>query len=1009
MKLWETGLGETMHIAVNTPDGAQAIQREVRLERHSITNAWQVADAAGGVARVEPANPQAEERLRLVLERGGSTFVYFDWESDRRGALHTHGWRHILRDDRVAELRIPPELAEKIPESGRKNLTAWWEEEMTAEHRGERWAFVFQGKGARAEEEELDDAFTFVGREWQIQVKSITERDGKTTYIGQSIKRSRKPRRELLAFARSIQPVVARVDATQVYNQAPADRLQESAFLRDWNTYRSREKELIEAEAARMGEVRYDHCKVDGRHFVFTLQDPPDANWQSPRRPVQIAVVQPKREISLGDLQGRDGASPNRIRVEIDQFDESPPKVGVLRVSTRGHGARLQRHEEALNRVLEGQSDLPDLLDVLEGRGRQQQVDPIRQPLSAAVEAQLSRKLTPAQVQAIGLAINTPDILLIQGPPGTGKTSVIRAIAQRLHEEGRQPVLVCSHQHEAVLNVIEGMSIGGLPVPRIGERRGEDLWSALRHIWTWVEEVMHKAEEGARSLPTDPAAAIRERLWADFVAWQAAPAGKRPVRALLRGVEETAGAYLGPFARQQVHAAIDVADQPPRLVDPRRAEDRARLHALVDRQRRSLEAWSDDGPTLARRLLRCLHDDAGCPKVLVDRLASAAAQPAEEGPPADWEVLLQDLRGYLSAEEAEEDRTLEQRAESAVLAALDDLDMRARRQGEGLADALLRLADRLQRDPSVVNKIIQNHSTVLGSTASQSASKAMVSLKAHFDTIIVDEAARASPLDLLVPLARARRIILVGDQMQLPHMLEPALEEVYEKEGERELLGRLQEGLFQRLWGRYDASPPGGIRRTVLLDRQFRMHPTIGSLVSRCFYAGALQNGVSAEERPAVTSLSPCPIACFDVPRSHGPERSTPSGSRYRTVEVDRVVDLVQGAVEAESPDLTIGVISFYAEQIRRIREELDTRGLGDRVQVGTVDAFQGRDFDVVLLSCVRSGGSVGFLALPNRLNVAMSRARRFLGVVGDLSTICVIPAFQELVETARGQEVHIA
>jgi DNA polymerase III delta prime subunit len=721
---------------------------------------------------------------------------------------------------------------------------------------------------------------------------------------------------------------------------------------------------------------------------------------------VGVACAVGSREELLGTLLGGGATGAAEIRVEADDPDLSPPRFGALHVSTAGDEARIKRQEAALERVVAGRSTLPDLLGVLEGQGREQRTAGQLRPLSTGVERQLRAPLSIAQQSAIKCALNTPDLALIQGPPGTGKTTVIRAIAQRLHEEGRQPVLVCSHQHEAVLNVIEGMTVGGLPIPRIGGRRGEDLWTTHRHLWRWVEEVAGAAEQGAASLHAPAVGAVCDRLWRERRTWEATPRGQRPVLEILRRFDAEAGAHLSVAARTALLDAIARAEARLPAAPERDPEERRQTLGLLRRQRRSEEAWADDGPALARRLAGHLRGAAWLAPSYQEALDLAGAQPPNAGLPVGWAPLLDAIQAACEGQHREEDRGLEGLAEAAMLTVLEDLEARAICSGEGLGDALLRLADRLRSDPDVVEKLIQRHATVLGSTASQAAGKVMHKLHPTFDTLIVDEAARASPLDLLVPLARARRIILVGDQMQLPHMLEPAVEATYEAEGAQEAVERLREGLFQRLWGRYAASPPGGIQRCVVLDVQHRMHPTIGSLVSRCFYAGSLKNGVEAEARPPVLSLSSHPIFCVDVPNRSGPEKASARGSRYRPVEIDVLVDKLRILNEQEPPDLTVGVISFYSEQISQIQSRLAEEGLEHRAEVGTVDAFQGRDFDVVLLSCVRSGRGVGFLALPNRLNVAMSRAKRLLGVIGDRATISVIPAFAELLSVADLQTV---
>ena len=325
-----------------------------------------------------------------------------------------------------------------------------------------------------------------------------------------------------------------------------------------------------------------------------------------------------------------------------------------------------------------------------------------------------------------------------------------------------------------------------------------------------------------------------------------------------------------------------------------------------------------------------------------------------------------------------------------------------------------------------------------------------------FDTVVIDEAARANPLDLFVPMAMAtRRIVLVGDDRQLPHLLEPDIEEgvaaehnltdVQRKAFETSLFERLRIQL-QRL------ESADGIQRVVMLDTQFRMHPVLGDFISKNFYESVgmevLMSGRKAEEfAHQLPGYVGKVCAWLDVPAALGSERKQGS-SRSREVEAEAVANEVFRLLQAGEKDLSIGVITFYSAQSSTIMQALEQLGVmsktsegyqpvaeyrlnsngEERLRIGTVDAFQGKEFDVVLLSNVRSSarkvsansenpeqrdkqlnGKYGFLRLANRMNVAMSRQRKLLIVVGDLSMTDgeeaqeAIPALVNFVELCRG------
>lgn len=233
----------------------------------------------------------------------------------------------------------------------------------------------------------------------------------------------------------------------------------------------------------------------------------------------------------------------------------------------------------------------------------------------------------------------------------------------------------------------------------------------------------------------------------------------------------------------------------------------------------------------------------------------------------------------------------------------------------------------------------------------------------------------------------------------------------------------LERSLFERLFRELrEREQRDGIKRTVTLDTQYRMHPVLGAFVSDRFYAPhgeALASGREAADfahQVALsdrTPLSDRVAAWIHVPRSAGLEDR--GRSKRRPCEAERVAREAQ-AILAGNPDLSVSVITFYTAQRNAILEAMagsltdpDTE-VGYRVRdqwartpdgrkrlrVGTVDSFQGKEFDVVLLSLTRSNRIAvtdeatrrrryGFLLLENRLCVAMSRQRCLLILVGDM------------------------
>lgn len=264
-------------------------------------------------------------------------------------------------------------------------------------------------------------------------------------------------------------------------------------------------------------------------------------------------------------------------------------------------------------------------------------------------------------------------------------------------------------------------------------------------------------------------------------------------------------------------------------------------------------------------------------------------------------------------------------------------------------------------------------------TLSISGSRDVVGFEAGFDTVVVDEASQGVEVSMLVPLKLGcQRLILIGDPKQLPATCfsTVALEHEYSR------------SLFERLQLSH--------HKVNMLHVQYRMHPAISSFPSQHFYEGTLRNAHEElefeKQCPAPWSNVSCfaPVAFFHLKGEHKVSMS----SLVNEDEADFVIQFFQtlsSLYPDEAWDRKIAVISPYAEQVRLIRAKFRALfGLSGKkspclVDVNTVDGFQGREKDCVIVSVVRANPeeSIGFLRDRRRMNVAFTRARTNLWVVG--------------------------
>ncbi len=248
--------------------------------------------------------------------------------------------------------------------------------------------------------------------------------------------------------------------------------------------------------------------------------------------------------------------------------------------------------------------------------------------------------------------------------------------------------------------------------------------------------------------------------------------------------------------------------------------------------------------------------------------------------------------------------------------------------------------------------------------------------KRRFRTVVIDEAAQALEPATWIPILRASRVILTGDPFQLP----PTVKSVTAQK--RGLGVTLIEKALQRL------------KENSLLDIQYRMHETIMGFSNQQFYQGRLR-AADLVRRHTLDINPPAPLEFVDTAGCGFEEKVQEQyQSRYNPEEFHILCEHLYLLIEAfGGKDLpSIALISPYREQVHHMQQlaESDPRLADLPLTINTIDGFQGQERDVVYISLVRSNpkAEIGFLSDYRRMNVAMTRARKKLVVVGDSATI---------------------
>ena len=291
----------------------------------------------------------------------------------------------------------------------------------------------------------------------------------------------------------------------------------------------------------------------------------------------------------------------------------------------------------------------------------------------------------------------------------------------------------------------------------------------------------------------------------------------------------------------------------------------------------------------------------------------------------------------------------------------------------------------------VENRMIKNiieESDVILATNSSSALESISNTK--FDVAIIDEASQATIPSILIPIAKAHRFILAGDHKQLPPTIISAK------------AGELSNTLFENLMKMYP-------HKSQLLNVQYRMNSLLMKFPNSEFYNNNLKSDSSVDD-----------ITINDIINSDGYEEALlfldtsnvndneemhlkDSKSIVNKLEAEIAINVARDYLNTGLDEDSIGIISPYSDQVKIIQEKTP-------VEVKTVDGFQGREKEIIIISTVRSNydGNIGFLSDLRRLNVAITRAKRKLIIIGNKQTLESNPTYARLIKFVEDENLLI-
>ncbi len=720
-------------------------------------------------------------------------------------------------------------------------------------------------------------------------------------------------------------------------------------LLKKWQTLPDQEREYIEENAFKAAYTEREESKNNPSNVRFKLTDQ-FRNWDKLKELKRNQINLSIDDKIIGKIQDYNPTDCFLIIKDAKATVDEIPENGELLQDVRMETSQFKKQVEACKKFENKDVVNPELCAIL--------ATPERIPTPNRVDIDYNYfkdevinpnlKTDDTQREAVLEALHYKPVYLIQGPPGTGKTTVIvELIQQIIKQNSNAKILVTSQSNLAVDNVLERLPENILFMrlatdeDRISnEIKEHSFQSKLKY---WVNDTQEKSTEFFSEHYQD----------------------KLKDKALL--------SFYNFYSNINTNSQTAFADF-------------SRLLRLQNQY--------------VKGLFEKANNIKEVDKVFNEKLGKEFQQ---------LKKIQKDWFAFLSNADT------------------DEGEVKKSMLNDGSTEIDLRTA--------FVKSV-----NVIGATCIHIASSQYSKINFRFDYVIMDESSKASPAENLVPINMGHNIILIGDHKQLPPVItreEAVKQKVKEKleDNGLDIEKEFGESLFEKLIVAFDENPSlqSYIR---MLDIQYRMPRQIGNLISKFFYDGKLKNpdtlilpnfdkdkfhGLKLKKEIATiydttteTEIE-VPNSVIFVSTSNQPNPNDNNNKFDRRNECNKNVireilkqlnQLYPDNLKREKP-LTIGIIAGYRGQVKMLTENIDlfqyknfvlkTKEKGEDgnetekteplIEINTVDKFQGAERDIIIYDIVKSdkgAGNIGFLDDYRRINVAFSRVKRLLIVVGD-------------------------
>lgn len=605
-----------------------------------------------------------------------------------------------------------------------------------------------------------------------------------------------------------------------------------------------------------------------------------------------------------------------------------PPTVGQLQVDTLAQRRALERQDEAVKALRANMAVLPALKRLILNPGTAEVPESGGRPPPEG--------LSPDKAQVLDDALGLRHLLVVQGPPGTGKTKLItEVVKQYLHENPGARVLLAAQTHIAIDHVIEKLlefdEIAG-KIVRIARADEDKVSEKAREVLlhNCLSRWCLATAEASRQF-------VRER--GKLIGLDATEIELSiRLEALICGCERLRGLNERLISEESKLPQADkemAISKESEIVDVESATVIAMTVEELEIERKRLEGEI----SRLRGELRILSHDG-----------KALADLSEDGL-REWSIVFRE----------------------------DDPAWPKFKRELELQVAWLDLLGQLKQHEEVV---LRSASVVAGTCVGLASTEAFS--RTSFDLCIIDEASKATATEALIPMVRSQRCLVVGDPKQLPPFERGSLD--LEGYGDTEVRETLLDYLITRL-------PEPCVHE---LTHQHRMCRSIGELISHAFYDKRLVNERPDSARATwIQKKFPHAVVWIDT---RGARESMRGRSYFNTKEQDIILETLGElhlAAKRARTQSTVAVIAGYAAQAQGLEDRIQKSSFSTlSIEVATVDSFQGREADTCIFSVTLSNKRdyLGFLRSMERLNVALSRPKDLLIIVGDQNFCYDVP-----------------